>query len=135
MGTVETPQAFVVVHEAMVPVEPEVERDTIHAKEDRQAQPVELDRCLGGGVGEDDGHDNAASNGDDEGEHDFGSAMVGDIVAFLLAVEETVAVGHPPHDVELVDASQSQGQGIADDDNDGMDRAAGKVVEVGLVYG
>lgn len=86
---VELPERLDLVHEAVVPVEPKVEDDSVEADLYGQQVPVDIGRGHAGAVAEEDGEERAHSRGDDEREEDLGYANVGDAVAFVLvAVEE-----------------------------------------------
>ena len=58
MCTMELPEAVVLVHKAVVPVEPEVQDDTVEAKFDGDP-PADGGGCLAGTVGEKDAHQRA----------------------------------------------------------------------------
>lgn len=83
---VELPERVEVVHEAVVPVEPEVEDDAVDADFEWEPFPVKLGGELVRVVGEVGGHDDARDGGFVQGGDDLGHAYVWDAVTGLVAI-------------------------------------------------
>lgn len=110
VGAMVLPEAGDVVHEPVVPVEPEVEDDAVQADLEGQPQPADGVRGLRGAVGQEDREHGAEGGRGDERVGDLGDADVRDTVALVLvAVQEPVDVTQAAEDVHLVDGDQLEG--------------------------
>ena len=104
VSAVEFPEEADVVHETVVPVEPEVENDTVEADLKWQHGPVQLGGEPVDVVGEVDGEGHTRAGRLVEGCYDFGDADVRDAVAVVLVtVEEAVDVAQTAEDVDFED--------------------------------
>jgi len=86
VGAVELPERIEVVHEAVVPVEPKVEDNTVDANFKREPFPVELGGELVRVVGEVGGHNDARDGGFVQGGNNLGHAYIWNAVTGLVAV-------------------------------------------------
>jgi len=92
MGAVELPETVDLVHGAMVPVEPEVQADGVHANLGDDP-PGEAEGLLARLVGEHDGEEWSEESGEDQRVDGGVDGCVGDLVAAVLfAVEEAILV-------------------------------------------
>lgn len=101
---VELPECLDLVHQPVVPVEPEVEDDAVQP--DLHGQQVPVDVCGGHAcaVGQEDSEERAHGRRGDEREEDLGDADIRYLVAVVfVAVEEADLVARRAERVDLVD--------------------------------
>lgn len=104
VSTVELPKRLNLVHQTVVPVEPEVKNDAIETGLEEEPLPGHLGGHLARGVGEEDGEERSDRRGSDERPNNLGNAYVGDSVSrVLVAVEETNLLAHASQGPQLVD--------------------------------
>lgn len=133
VGAVKLPQAADLVHQAVVPVEPEVEDDAVEPGLERHPGPAHVGGGLGGAVGEEDGEDGAEGGRRDERAHHLPDADVGDAVALVgVAVEEAVPVAHGAEHVDLADGDELEGDAVEEEGLEGCEVDA-RVLDVEVV--
>lgn len=133
VGAVKLPQAADLVHQAVVPVEPEVEDDAVEPGLERHPPPAHVGGGLGGAVGEEDGEDGAEGGRRDERAHHLPDADVGDAVALVgVAVEEAVPVAHGAEHVDLADGDELEGDAVEEEGLEGREVDA-RVLDVEVV--
>lgn len=93
VGAVEFPEAVKLVHDAVVPVEPEVQHDTVQTDLEGKPGPADCRGSHARPVAEEDGEDWAEGRGGQERSEDLGNSHIGHSISFMLVtVQESKRV-------------------------------------------
>lgn len=113
------PQRGHAVHQAVVPIEPEVDRDAVESNLKRQPAPVERERELLRSVGQVDGHGQAKSRNRKELRRNPFHANIRDVVAFMLvSIQEAVDQPEPAYCLYQMDTSAVERRGVQPKDGE-----------------
>lgn len=135
VGAVVFPKATDIVHETMVPIEPEIEDNPVQAGLERQPVPVHPGGSLARAVAQEDGEDRANGRCRDQRVDDLGDTDVGDAVALvLITIEEAVDMAEAAEDMEFVDGDGLEGGSVEEEGANGAQVLAG-VGDVEVVEG
>lgn len=113
MLAMEFPKWACGVHEAVVPVEPEINSYTVHADLEWQPLPLQGVWCFIGLVCEIDRHDHSKCGGGHKFLHDFADADIWDLVSrVFVAIEKAIHLAKSSHNVHFVDSVQFEGRRV-----------------------
>lgn len=121
------------MHDAVIPVEPEVEDDTVETDFEGEPGEVHGGGGLGGAVGEEDGEHGAEGRRGHERADDLCNANIGNSVAgVFITVEETMCMAQTAEDVEFVDGDGLEGDAVEDECAERADVVA-RILDVGVL--
>lgn len=107
------PEAVIVVHNPVVPVEPKVENDAVKTSFEREPCPVHVHRCFRRLVGQHEEHHRPQRCGGNQRHGDFGNMAVGNIVSSkLIAVQEAESMSHPTYGMDMADRGDFESNSV-----------------------